>query len=317
MTKTHAPKPRVTQSKMDTIVFSQSEAKKWLIPSFQRPLRINDRVRAIAEEIKATGVIPGVITLAILDGNHYIVDGQHRMEAFKISGAVNGYADVRYLYFESMAELAQEFVDLNRPIVTMKPDDVLRGLEPSRPLLSAIRSACPFVGYGHLRIHTTSPILSMSTALRTWSASYEESPSTTTPGAFQLAQDLTEESATHLIDFLKRALNAWGRDSQFARLWVALNMSLCMWLFRKLVLNGATSNYEKATHLSPALFGKCLLALSADNGPTPYVEWLIGRKLIERDRSPCYRKIREIFVRTIKRETGEKPMFPQPAWFIA
>src|SRR5439155_2436385 len=42
----------------------------------------NDKVRALAEQVKADGgVMPGIITLGVVDGVTYLIDGQHRRES--------------------------------------------------------------------------------------------------------------------------------------------------------------------------------------------------------------------------------------------
>ena len=100
--------PKAARSAMETLLFSLDEVSAWKIPPFQRPIRVNDKVRSASEQIKDDGgVIPGVITLGKLpsDKSYYIVDGQHRVEAFNISGLLECSADVRIIRFASMAEM--------------------------------------------------------------------------------------------------------------------------------------------------------------------------------------------------------------------
>lgn len=40
--------PKSVRSKMETIIFSQKEIDGWRVPPFQRPLRVNEKVRAAA-----------------------------------------------------------------------------------------------------------------------------------------------------------------------------------------------------------------------------------------------------------------------------
>src|SRR5689334_16858884 len=97
--------PKSEQSRMDTIIINPMMVGKWKIPPFQRPLRINDKVRAVMEQIKKSESIEGVITLGRLRGDdaHYIVDGQHRTEAFKLAEISEAIADIRVVSFETMA----------------------------------------------------------------------------------------------------------------------------------------------------------------------------------------------------------------------
>src|ERR1039458_1876052 len=122
------------------------------------------------------GVWPGVVTLGVMDGATYIIDGQHRRQAFLISELEEGYTDVRTLYTGSMAELGEEFVNLNSQLVRMRPDDILRGLEGVVPALARIRSACPCIGYDFVRRNAQAPIVSMSAILRQWKGSSFEVP---------------------------------------------------------------------------------------------------------------------------------------------
>jgi hypothetical protein len=119
-----------TQTTTDTWEFDVAMAKTWRSPPFQRPLRVNDKVTAAAAEIKTDGgVIPGTFTIGIFENTRWLVDGQHRREAFYQSGCATGYVDVRILYFDSMADMAEEFVRVNSRLVNMRPDDIVRGME--------------------------------------------------------------------------------------------------------------------------------------------------------------------------------------------
>jgi len=53
------------------------------------------------------------------------------------------------------------------------------------------------------------------------------------------------------------------------------------------------------------------MSLSADES---YLDWLVGRQLRDRDRSPCYGRIRSSFAARFHSETGKKATFPSPAW---
>jgi hypothetical protein len=44
------------------------------------------------------------------------------------------------------------------------------------------------------------------------------------------------------------------------------------------------------------------------------MDWLVGRMLNDRDRSPCYQRIKGIFQKRVEQEKGSKPRLPQPAW---
>jgi hypothetical protein len=81
-----------------------------------------------------------------------------------------------------------------------------------------------------------------------------------------------------------------------------------MWIYRRMVLDQYS---PKTPRLTKDLFRKCLMSLSADEN---YLDWLVGRSLGERDRSPAYNRIKAAFAKRIEIETGKKPLMPSPAW---
>jgi len=210
--------------------------------------------------------------------------------------------------------MGEEFVRLNSMLVQFRPDDILRGLEQSVPALATIRRACPYVGYDMIRRGTDAPVLSMSTVLRCWRGSIGEVPGSTGHGSAQhIATTMTEEEAALLVTFLHHAFRAWGRDPEYYRLWSTLNLTMAMWLYRRLVIDRDPTGQKRHIHIGAALFEKCLMALSAD---PHYLAWLTGRRLSENDRSPAYTRLRAIFVRRLGEEMhASKIKMPSPSWF--
>lgn len=310
--------PTSQRSSMETLIISVDQANQWKVPLFQRPVRINAKVSAIAEEMKRSGCeITGIITLGRIerDPAYYIVDGQHRIEAFRISGLSEIIADVRVVHFDTMADMAEEFVRLNSALVRMRPDDILRGLEPTSLALKAIRRDCAFVGYDNIRRGGASgPILGMSALIRCWSGSSSETPTGNVSGmsAAQLVHSMDAESVENLTRFLLTAQAAWGRDPEYYRLWGNLNLTICMWLWRRLV-SDPPGGVKRHIQLNIAQFKQCLMSMSADRN---YLDWLPGRILSDRDRGPCYARVKTIFARRLAEESGDKkrPLMPQPAW---
>jgi hypothetical protein len=306
--------PVAKRSRMDTLVITHAVVNAFHHPPFQRPLRVNPKVLAIAEQIKADGgVIPGTITLGELKNRTYIVDGQHRLEAYKISEVPEALADVRILTFESMGEMADEFVNLNSQLVKMSPDDILRGLEESLPLLRRIRNQCQFVGYGQLRRgDEKSPVLSMSATVRAWIGSTSDTPGGITTSSMLLAQQLTEESTNELIEFLNNTFAAWGRGPDSYRLWGTLTLTLTMWMWRRLVLDTERRGAKRFIVLKREQFKRCLMSVAAD---ADYSDWLPGRKLSERDRSPAYQRLRKIFLTRLHADGVSGTKLPSPPWY--
>lgn len=298
-----------THTKSDTIEVNQTVISGWKAPPFQRPLRVNERVRQLVETIKKDdGVIPGVITLGVLGKDTYLLDGQHRTHAFLLSECPSGYVDIRIHHFEDMGEMGEEFVNLNSRLVAFRPDDILRGLEESMPTLRLIRQKCPFVGYDMIRRSERAPIVSMATLLRCWCGSSSETPIAGGASTLQLTQSITQDETENLVSALLVIEKAWGRDHEYARLWSALNLTICFWVWRRTVVTQYSPN---TLRLTKDMFGKCMMSLSASSA---YIDWLLGRHLSERDRSPAYAKIKTIIAKRVEAETGKKPRLPQPAW---
>jgi hypothetical protein len=319
LTQTTRKIPKSAISQMETMLFSREQASAWVVPPFQRPLRINDKVRAVAEDLRVNGgFIEGVLTLGKLknDKATYIVDGQHRIEAFKISELPEAIADVRTCTFDSLADMADQFVLLQQSLVKMRPDDVLRGLEASTHSLQVIRKTCEFVGYDQVRRNGQySPVVGMSAALRAWGGSSMETPVSHKAGATSghLAKEIDDLEVTNLCKFLHVAYSAWGHDAGYGRLWSALNMGLCMWLYRRIVLD-QDRTAKRSIILTHDQFKKCLMSVSA---AADYVDWLANRSMTDHHRGPAYRRLKTIFTARLREEQiSDSPKFPQPAWAV-
>lgn len=309
--------PKANRAEMKTLIFSVNEMGAWRIPPFQRPLTVNAKVRALSEEIREEGgIIPGVITFGSLKGQEsiiYIVDGQHRLEAFRLTGLPEFLADVRHVTFETMADMAEEFVNLQSSLVKMRPDDILRGLESSVKFLADIRKACPFVGYDQIRRGTAaSPVVGMSMLLRGWLSAYKDTPATShVISTRHLAEVLDQDKVQDLIQFAITAEAAWGRDPEYYRLWSTLNMTLCMWIWRRMVKDQDRSSLSRHTRLNIKQFKTALMGLSAKSD---YLDWLQGRQLSDRDRGPAYTRIKKIMGAALTTEVKGKVVFPSTAW---
>lgn len=301
--------PRNLRSTMDTVLVTRDGLKSWKLPPFQRPLHVNSKLLAIAEEIRVNGgLIPGIITIGVLNKEKYVIDGQHRLEAFRLSGLQEGLADIRLCYFDSMAEMGDEFVALNSQIVKLRPDDILRGLEGCMPAIQFIRKQCPFVGYDNIRRGSAAPILSMALGLRAWFISAPEVPVSGCGSARALAERLDDDEARRISHFLGCCFEAWGIDKEYSKMWCSLNLTISAWLWRRVVIFVTNPRWTK---LTPDQFTSGLRALTANSN---YMDWLIGRQLNDRDRSPCYGRIKAIFTKRLENEIAKKIVFPAPPW---
>ena len=287
---------------------------QWQHPTgCQRPITINKKVLALVPRIIERGAIPGVITIGVLNGVLYLLDGQHRREAFfraiEAGGPAEVLAEVRYKTFENEADMNAEYADMNSALVKQRPDDILRAREGKSPALQLNRQRCKFVGYDRIRQSAASPILGMSAMLRCWYGSAPETPADG-PAANDIALNLTVEDAAICADFINLAEHAWGRDPEYKRLWGTMNLTLCMWLYRRMVVAPEPGSLV----LTKTQFRAALTSLSA-NGK--YITWILDRKMSERDRSPAYRYIRDIFKTRLLAEGVRRralSSFPTPSW---
>jgi hypothetical protein len=309
--------PRGGRSHTETMILSLEEMDQWVLPPHQRHFRMNKKLVQVAEEIKDSGgILKGIITLGRLpnDPVTYLNAGQHRREACRLSGLKQFLTDVRTVEFNTMAEMATDYMAEQDHIAKPMPDDQLRALEFSHKPLQIIRKTCPFVGYGHVRQYVNGPILGMSVVLRCWHGSEYETPTTSAGAgnATDIARRYTEEDAELLTQFLNVAYDAWSNDYQNNKLWGALNLTMCMWLWRVLVLDTERRGSRRWVVLDANQFKRCLMSLSADDD---YREWLVGRTMSDRDRSPCYKRMRALFIKRLQAE-GRHPklLMPQPAW---
>jgi hypothetical protein len=307
---------RTARSMMETLIIDAATLEKWKDPPFQRPLKVNDKVRELSEELKRNGgIIKGTIEIGIIDAGEeaglYLCDGKHRMQAFVLSGMEECIADVSFKRYDSLADMAIDFVELNTRLVTFQPDDNLRAYEGSSEGLQTIRRLCPFVGYGNIKRNYSSSLLSMSAVLKQWYGSANETPAMGQTRSTDVARMLTVEDAEKIAAFLNTALTAWSRDPAYSRLWLSLNITVCMWMWRRLVLDKERPGNRRYIVLTPEQFKRCLMSLSADQN---YLDWLVGRTMSERDRGPAYGRIKALFGARILEDTAQKARFPQPAW---
>ena len=316
------PKPNKPpqRSHTETKLLTLADLESLKQPPFQRPIRITPRVIQFLNELKAArGIITGVLTIGQLpdDPSRWKVDGSHRIEAAKISGLGEFLAEVRTVQFKSMAEMSEEFVRLNSWLVRFKPDDILRGLEQTEPALGKLREVCSsngfsFIGYDNIRrSSSSSAIVGMSPVLRAWFGSVNDTPRMEVT-ATKLVVRLDDENITQLGSFLNCAFHAWNTDPQSYRLWGNLNLLVCMWLFRRIVLKQNDGPTKRHVYITVRQFAQCLMSLSAD---ADYRDWLFGRAIIERDRAGCYKRIKEAFVPRLMHELGMKQVkMPGGEW---
>lgn len=305
----------VSNTELEARIVTLTDFDKWLLPPFQRDFQMNDTVRIVSEEIKQTQCCPGIITLGRLvsDLNTlYLLDGQHRVQAMWLSGLSEFYVDLCIMTFPGFGDMGITYVKLNSKIRPLRPDDKIKGLVFSHAPVKHVTEECPFVGFGKVRRggNATSSLLSLSATLRCWAAARLETPSASGKNAIVLAETLTMLEAEHLCRFLNLTKTAWGDEPQNFRLWGALNLTICMWLYVRTVLE-TQRGVKRYAVLDKDQFKKCLMSVAAS---ADYNDWLGARNLSERDRSPCYSRLRKLFGDRLREEGLGKVMFPLPSW---
>lgn len=303
------------RTRSETLFVTPETMKGWLKPPCQRDVKITRRLHDVAADIKGNGgEITGTIILGELankPGVFYLIDGQHRREAAYLSGLTEFLVEIRIHTFDTIGEMGDEFVKLNSVISRMVPDDILRGMEGATPALQAIRRACPFIGYGNIRRNENSQVLSMSVAIKSWSASCNETPAPNS-GIGSAAMDLVQkmENVDEMIRYLQTVHSAW-QGVENARLWGSLNLSLVGWLWQRLVVDTVRKGNQRSVVLKPDQFKRCCMSLSSS---TDYTDWLVGRSLTPRHRSPAYKRIRDIFAKRLREDDVQRARLPQPEW---
>jgi hypothetical protein len=324
--------PRKERDVMETVFIHPEKLGDWKRPGrIQRPLKLNEYIFQCAREMQLHAAqdpdeawceVPGIVTLAKFNGETYLLDGQHRLDgALKlaagqviVAGGVPvkvALARVRTIHIDSWTEMADEFGRINGQLVRTKPEDVLRAASMGNVNLQAIERACPFIGYDRAGENKKQVLLTMPTAVRTWLGSAGVVPAQG-PTVGELTKYLNKPTTLEVIDFYLACDAAGWQNSVYQRFWGTLNLSINMWLYRRLVLGEHQQRFHggiKPMILTRAQFVECMRGLTMD---ADYHEWLSGRTLRERDRVPCYTRLKEIST-PILRKMGIEPRFPMAA----
>lgn len=325
-----AKAPKSMRSEMETMIVTPDLLSQWKLPKFQRPLNLTNEVRKAAEEMQleagkdpdeAFATIQGVITLGRFERQTYLVDGQHRLfgsfawacRELLAHGGVQvkqALINVRQANFDSMKEMADEFVMLNSQLNKTKPDDVMRAIAEGSPAMAAIEKACPYIGYDLTGENKNRLLLSMSAALRVWNGSGGLVPAHGPRAQEIVSKHLNDEEAKRMIDFFGACEEAGWVNTAFKRLWSSLNLGIVMWMWRRLVLGETRSFHggQRPMVLTREQFVFCMRELLNED----YLNYLVGRSLRFQDRVPTYARVKELFTVGLIRMGIETPRFPMP-----
>lgn len=288
----------------DVILATREMLENWKTPPGQRPLVITKKVKAWVPKIQESGEVPGRLLVCILHGMKYIVNGHHRRWCALQTTRDEFVVTLDTETVTSEAELGRKAVGVNLPIAPpQKADDHLRHLEQSYPILQKIRRECPFIGYGKSGGNT---VMSVNAAILSWITSGTDSATVMKTTVINVLDDISMEEISLMVHFFKTVYESWGKDSQYAKVWSKLNVTMMAWMWRNTVLSQAG---PRVTRLTPEQFCTGAMALTSD---PHYLPWLIGRQLSERDKGPCYNKVKAIMVKRLTEVLHKKVILPSP-----
>lgn len=310
-------------SRVVKIKLTPDVIKSWLTPYWQRPVRFNAKGRQLTEDIKLTRKLDSVMIVGVVKKRNgkfdlYLVDGHHRKAAFLRSGAPYMDIDVKFVYVDKVEELSPLYLNCQEQITKSTANDNLQGLAVTNEVLQHIKSKCEFITYEGVRLGTIAHSINMSTVVQIWYDSMLDPPkkNTLTPSVSitELAKKLTVDDADHIVQFMTLCRDNFEFKKLSSGLWLHINLVLCLWLFRVLVLREVWEGGEvyKVKHLTPRQFGVGLLGLKNDK----YYLTLMRKKLNSSvDRKEAYQSIAKLFASNL-RSCGvvSNPKLPRPQW---
>lgn len=314
--KTAAEKRSRTVSKTVILDFEDCEASWKVVGDIQRGSSLTKKIVEVGEDIGGSGIFPSTIYIAVWEGNQYINDGLQRFsgwrDAVSKGGPTQVAANVQWEYFpdgpDGKAKMGERFAKLQLTLKRHRPDDGLRAIQHSLPAIKLIADECPNVGFGAVqRSNSKNTSLSMAVALQSWASSASEQ-CTSSGSARDLAYRLTMDDAKKCVSFLTVARGAWGSTVEYNRLWGPVNLSVCMWLYRRMVVDPE----QGVTPLTAKQFSNCLVTLTNDTPKSTYVEWLRAKpSSAENRRMALANHIRPRFISRIRQEKIRKHSSPK------
>lgn len=299
-------------------VLTQEVFESWDSPPFQRPVSVGKNVAKASLTMQDTGCIMTAIYLGVWEGKTYIVDGQHRRVAFIGSGLDRVVAPVITKYYKDdtpgLLEMCEDFLLIQAHIKNPTANDKLRALEPMSSGLQKIRKECPFVGYGGFRCNKNSPIVSMAQVIRSMVTSGQEELGSPAKSAVVHAREMTLHEANSLTIFLKLAFEAWGRDKEHKPLWTPMNMSLCLWFFRRM-LKAPSPNKDSKGDVTQQQFSNIFFELLSNRRYRSLLQANSGGRLGDPEvRNPVLKELMRAIKRSLKRDKVRDYYMPDPSW---
>lgn len=233
-----------------------------IVPAYQRQQYLNaKRAPKIRAKIQASAMIPGIVYICEIDElsvRDVIHDGQQRT-AIALTTAHDSFtAHVIRCRFETVAEAAEDYEELNSKVVNHKPDEMLKASAYRLPRLLRLMDL-DFLTYSSARSGAAK--VSVATALRAWrSAASIEAPIQTTVGVADIARTLSDQDVDGLTCFLRTVRESWGALKEHRGLYNVANLTITMWLYRMMVELKA-EDQRRCTNLSLTEFSIGMQAL--------------------------------------------------------
>lgn len=302
---------------VEKIIITHEIVEGWKKPPFQRPVAIGRNLGKLAVNLQDDEFLLTTIYLGVLDGVTYIVDGQHRKEAFIASGLRRLVAPVTTRYYPDgtagLTRMCEDFLKINTHVKNPTANDKLRALEPTNPLIGKIREDCPFVGYSGFRRSDSSPIVSMAQAIRALVISAQEAPGSAGRSAVDHAVEMRSSEVNGLKTFLKLAYESWGRDAENKYLWSPMNLTMCLWFFRRMLRSPSSSGSLGNT--TQAQFLDIFFGLMSNRRYRALLQGNKGGRLHDSNtRNPVCRELMKTIKAQLKKDGTKSPYIPKPSW---
>lgn len=276
-----------------------------------RPVTRNAAFLEMVELIKSTGTIPGLVSIAYVDGVGWSAsDANHRLAAALETGLTEFVADLRNLKSLTVEQFAKEYLAANSTIKTQTRGDIIRAEAQLDSDLMDFMAAHPWLTFENSKRQDTVPVQLLLSAGRLALVDNPSSSSRPKGAKSEL------ESLGWLTDFANLCQQAWPLTTKGNRLYYnTLNLGLTAWLYLRIVPNTFLSEYQlskRVTKVTPEVFLRCMQRVTSDQN---YADWLPGRTLAERSRREAYNRLKALFTTQIKVVSDIKnPALPQPEW---
>ena len=311
------------QSRVVKIKLTPEVINSWLIPDWQRHVRTNPKGRQLCEDIKEIPILESMIIVGVIQrrGKYvlYLLDGHHRKEHFLKSGAPYIIIDVKFAYVETMGEMADLYLKCQDQIVKSSPNDNLKGLAVNSKTLNHIIKHCTCVTLDAARSGASNASVTMSTVIQVWYDSNLDPPKRNTLGSppksiTDLAKKLTMRDAETIVAFIKICEEVFGFNNESSALWKHINLVLCLWLYRVMVLKTEWEGCEgyKVTYLDDKRFGIGLSALRHSRFYSSMTNKRLGSAV---DRKEAYLNMTRWFLSGFPNNNGRtRVRLPKPTW---